>query len=137
MYREGDQVKGRVYEISGNFGVFVAVDNKYSALIPARRQRASTDRELFLIFVSQRVKEDGKMNVSDRQKAYIQINEDAESVFSVIEEFAGVLPFDDHASPEVIKREFGLSKNAFKRAVGHLMKEGKIEIRDKRIYIKK
>ena len=47
------------------------------------------------------------MNVSDRQKAYIQINEDAESVFSVIEEFAGVLPFDDHASPEVIKREFG------------------------------
>ena len=32
------------------------------------------------------------MNVSDRQKAYIQINEDAESVFSVIEEFAGVLP---------------------------------------------
>lgn len=76
------------------------------------------------------------MNVSDRQKAYIQINEDAESVFSVIEEFAGVLPFDDHASPEVIKREFGLSKNAFKRAVGHLMKEGKVEIRDKRIYIK-
>ena len=77
------------------------------------------------------------MNVSDRQKAYIQINEDAESVFSVIEEFAGVLPFDDYASPEVIKREFGLSKNAFKRAVGHLMKEGKVEIRDKRIYIKK
>ena len=105
-YVPGDSVKGRVYEISGNFGVFVA-------------------------------KEDGKMNVTDRQKAYIQINEDAESVFSVIEEFAGVLPFDDHASPEVIKREFGLSKNAFKRAVGHLMKEGKVEIRDKRIYIKK
>ena len=111
-YVPGDSVKGRVYEISGNFGVFVAVDDK-------------------------EVKEDGKMNVSDRQKAYIQINEDAESVFSVIEEFAGVLPFDDHASPEVIKREFGLSKNAFKRAVGHLMKEGKVEIRDKRIYIKK
>ena len=67
----------------------------------------------------------------------ILIDLDAESVFSVIEEFAGVLPFDDHASPEVIKREFGLSKNAFKRAVGHLMKEGKVEIRDKRIYIKK
>ena len=99
-YVPGDMVKGRVYEISGNFGVFVAVDDKYSALI-------------------------------------IQINEDAESVLSVIEEFAGVLPFDDHASPEVIKREFGLSKNAFKRAVGHLMKEGKVEIRDKRIYIKK
>ena len=58
-------------------------------------------------------------------------------MFSIIEEFAGVLPFDDKASPEVIRREFGLSKNAFKRAVGHLLKEGKIEIKDHRIYIVK
>ena len=47
-----------------------------------------------------------------------------------------ITTFDDKASPEVIKREFGLSKNAFKRAVGHLLKEGKIEIKDKRIYKK-
>ena len=53
---------------------------------------------------------------------------------SVLDEFAGVLPFDDKVSPEVIKREFGLSKAAFKRAVGHLMKEGKVEIRDRRIF---
>ena len=66
------------------------------------------------------------MDVSDRQEAYLQINEDAENVLEIIEEFAGVLPFDDKASPEVIRREFGLSKNAFKRAVGHLLKEGKI-----------
>ena len=38
-YKEGDQVKGRVYQISDNFGVFVAVDNKYSALIPAREAK--------------------------------------------------------------------------------------------------
>ena len=136
-YVPGDAVKGRVYEISGNFGVFVAVDDKYSALIPAREATGKYRPGAILDLRVTEVKEDGKMNVSDRQKAYIQINEDAESVFSVIEEFAGVLPFDDHASPEVIKREFGLSKNAFKRAVGHLMKEGKVEIRDKRIYIKK
>ena len=77
------------------------------------------------------------MDVSDRQEAYLQINEDAENVLEVIEEFAGVLPFDDKASPEVIRREFGLSKNAFKRAVGHLLKEGKIEIKDRRIYLVK
>ena len=136
-YVPGDMVKGRVYEISGNFGVFVAVDDKYSALIPAREATGKYRPGAILDLRVTEVKEDGKMNVSDRQKAYIQINEDAESVLSVIEEFAGVLPFDDHASPEVIKREFGLSKNAFKRAVGHLMKEGKVEIRDKRIYIKK
>ena len=84
-----------------------------------------------------RVKEDGKMDVSDRQEAYLQINEDAENVLEIIEEFAGVLPFDDKASPEVIRREFGLGKNAFKRAVGHLLKEGKIQIKDRRIYLVK
>ena len=58
-------------------------------------------------------------------------------VLQVLEEFAGVLPFDDKVSPEIIKREFGLSKAAFKRAVGHLLKEKKIEIRDRRIYLLK
>ncbi len=46
----------------------------------------------------------------------------------VIEAYAGVLPFNDKASPEVIKREMKMSKGAFKRAVGHLYKERKIEI---------
>ncbi|MCI7628569.1 MAG: S1-like domain-containing RNA-binding protein [Blautia glucerasea] len=135
-YVVGDQVKGRVYEISGNFGVFVAVDDKYSALIPAREAAGKYRPGEILDLRVTEVKEDGKMNVTDRQKAYLQIEEDAEFVLSVIDEFAGVLPFDDKASPEVIKREFGLSKNAFKRAIGHLLKEGKIEIKERRIYKK-
>ena len=135
-YVVGDQVKGRVYEISGNFGVFVAVDDKYSALIPAREAAGKYRPGEILDLRVTEVKEDCKMNVTDRQKAYLQIEEDAESVLSVIDEFAGVLPFDDKASPEVIKREFGLSKNAFKRAIGHLLKEGKIEIKERRIYKK-
>ena len=135
-YVAGDVVKGRVYEISERFGVFVAVDDKYSALIPAREAAGKYRPGKILELRVTEVKEDGKMNVSDRQKAYLQLNEDAEMVLGVIDEFAGVLPFDDKVSPEVIKREFGLSKNAFKRAVGHLLKEGKIEIREKRIYRK-
>lgn len=135
-YVIGEMVKGRVYQISDNFGVFVAVDDKYSALIPKREAAGKYRPGQILELRVTEVKEDGKLNVSDRQKAYIQINEDAECVYSVIEEFAGVLPFDDKASPEVIQREFGLSKAAFKRAVGHLLKEGKIEIKDRRIYIK-
>lgn len=133
-YIVGDQVKGRVYEISDRFGVFVALDDKYSALIPAREAKGKYRPGQILDLRVTEVKEDGKMNVSDRQKAYLQIDEDAKMVMGVIDEFAGVLPFDDKVSPEVIKREFGLSKNAFKRAVGHLLKEGKIEIKEKRIY---
>ena len=135
-YQAGDQVRGRVYQISDNFGVFVAVDDCYSALIPAREAKGKYRPGTILSLRVTGVKEDGKLNVSDRQEAYIQLHEDAEMVLGVIDEFAGVLPFDDKASPEVIKREFGLSKNAFKRAVGHLLKEGKIEIRERRIYRK-
>ena len=135
-YQKGDQVKGRVYQTSNNFGIFVAVDDRYSALIPAREATGKYRPGTVLDLRVTEVKEDGKLNVSDRQKAYLQIDEDAKNVLQVIEEFAGVLPFDDKAAPEVIRREFGLSKNAFKRAVGHLLKEGKIEIRERRIYLK-
>ena len=79
------------------------------------------------------VKPDGKLDLTAREKAYIQIDEDAEAVMGVIEEFEGVLPFNDKVSPEIIQREFGLSKNAFKRAVGRLLKQGRIEITENRI----
>ena len=134
-YVIGDEVEGRVYEISDNFGVFVAVDNEYSGLIPRQEAQATYHVGDVLKLRVTAVKEDGKLNLTAQKKAYLQMEEDAEAVFSVIEEFAGVLPFDDKASPEVIKREFGLSKAAFKRAAGHLLKEKKIEIRDGRIYI--
>ena len=136
-YAAGDEVEGRVYEISQNFGVFIAVDDRYSALIPAREAAGKYRPGTILKLRVTEVKEDGKMNVSDRKKAYQQMGKDGEMVMKVLEEFAGVLPFDDKASPQVIKREFGLSKNAFKRAVGGLLKAGRIEIKDGHIYIKK
>ncbi len=132
-YQIGDTVRGRVYEISERFGVFVAVDDQYSALVPSREAQGDYKVGSVMEFRVTEVKEDGKLNLSNKQKAYLQIHEDARMVLDVIAEYAGVLPFDDKVSPEVIKREFGLSKAAFKRAVGHLMKEGKVEIVNRRI----
>ena len=51
----------------------------------------------------------------------------------LIHRFDGVLPFTDKASPEVIRRELAMSKNEFKRAVGNLLKNGRIEITEKAI----
>ena len=125
-YTIGDEVSGRVYETSRNFGVFVAVDDKYSALIPHREAQASfTPGEVLTLRVTD-IKEDGKMTVSARKKAYQQIGDDAEQIVEAMRERGGVLPFDDKASPEQIAEVFGLSKAAFKRAVGHLMKEKQI-----------
>ena len=133
QYHTGDEVDGFIFQINPEIGAFVAVDEKYQGLIPRR--------ELFGGFkVGQRVharvtkvREDGKLDLSARDKAHNQIFTDAELVMQVINEFDGVLPFNDKADPEVIAREFKLSKNAFKRAVGHLLKEGKVEITEKSI----
>ena len=81
------------------------------------------------------VKPDGKLDLTLREKAYIQMDADAEKILELLEDYAGVLPFSEKASPEVIKRETGLSKNAFKRAVGRLLKEEKIVINEKNITI--
>lgn len=132
-YRIGDMVQGRVYEFSDNFGAFLAVDDRYSALIPRHEDHSSLrigDR------VEARVtgvKPDGKLDLTLREKAYVQMNQDAVRVLEILEEYGGVLPFNDKASPEIIMRETKMSKNAFKRAVGHLYKERKIEITEKSI----
>lgn len=134
-YVKGDEVTGRVYEISDNFGAFVAVDDRYSALIPKKEMYGKInvgDVDRYRVI---NVREDGKLTLANRKPAYMQMDEDAEKVLKVIEEFDGVLPFNDKASPEVIKREFNMSKNEFKRAVGKLYKERRIEITEKSIRI--
>lgn len=134
-YQIGDQVRGRIYETSGNFGVFVAVDDCYSALIPKQEAAGSFFVGDVIEARVTQVKEDGKLDLSVREKAYLQMDKDAELVVQVIREFDGVLPFSDKASPEVIRREFGLSKAAFKRAVGRLLKEGRIRLTENRIFL--
>lgn len=132
-YKKNDHVTGIVYEISKTFGAFVAVDGKYSGLIQAKEAGERYHAGDVVQLRVTGVKPDGKLDLTAREKAYIQIDEDAEAVMGVIEEFEGVLPFNDKVSPEIIQREFGLSKNAFKRAVGRLLKQGRIEITENRI----
>ena len=134
-YKKDDRVRARIYETSGNFGLFAAVDDRYCALIPKQEAQASVRIGDIVDARVTSVRPDGKLNLSLREKAYLQLDTDAEVVLKVIGEYDGVLPFDDRVPPEIIQREFALSKNAFKRAVGHLMKEGKVEIRDRGIYL--
>lgn len=132
-YKKDDMVSGRVYEFGHDFGTFVAVDDCYSAMIPVHEDCSHLRIGDVVEAKVLGVKPDGKLDLTLREKAYLQMDADAEKVMGVIEEFAGVLPFTDKASSEVIKRETGLSKNAFKRAVGRLYKERRIEITERAI----
>ncbi|MGN0437656.1 MAG: S1 RNA-binding domain-containing protein [Lachnospiraceae bacterium] len=136
-YKKGESVSGYVYQINEKLGAFVAVDNRYQGMIPKQQlHKRLFVGDVLSLYVSE-VREDGKMNLSLSRPAYQQMEEDSEMVYQAIMDYDGVLPFTDKASPEIIEREMGLSKNAFKRAVGRLLKEGRIEIHEKNIVAKK
>lgn len=132
-YQKGDTVTGRVYEFSHNFGTFIAVDDRYSAMIPSHEDCSMLRIGDVIEAKITNVKPDGKLDLTRREKAYIQMDADAAAVMKLIEESGGELCFNDKAPAEVIKQETKMSKNAFKRAVGHLYKERKIEITTNRI----
>lgn len=127
-YGKDDTVRGTVYEISGNFGAFVAVDDRFSALISKKELYGDIKLGDTVTARVTDVKEDGKLDLSVRKKAYLQMEDDAARIMEIMEASGGALPFTDKADPEVIRQATGMSKNEFKRAVGNLLKNGKIVI---------
>lgn len=127
-YEQNDRVKGTVYSISKNIGAFVAVDNKYQGLIPNKELYDSYAEGDIVDARVNRVRQDGKLELSLRKEAYNEIEEDAQKIMGRLKLTGGTLPINDSSTPEHIKAELSMSKAAFKRAVGRLLKEGAIEI---------
>ena len=136
-YKKGDTVNGRIYEFGHDFGTFVAVDDCYSAMISAHEDCSHLQIGDVIEAKVTGVKPDGKLDITMREKAYLQMDTDSETILNAMESFGGYLPFGEKAEPDKIKRELKMSKNAFKRALGHLLKEGKIEIGENRIEYRK
>ena len=136
-YEKNDRVTGMVYEVKPELGVFIAVDRRYYGMIPAQEVYETYRPGDEVTARVLKIRNDGKLDLSARRKAHAQMNEDAEKVWQAILEYDGELPFTDKTDPAIIKRELSLSKNAFKRAVGHLLKQGRIELWDQSIVRKK
>ncbi len=136
-YQKDDTVSGRVYEISENFGVFIAVDDLYSALLPQKEvfEKYRINQPVYARVAQ--VMEDGRLTLSVRKKIPEQMTDDAAFILRCLEDEDGFLPFHDKSSPEAIKNRFHMSKNAFKRGIGHLLKEGKITISNDGIRIQR
>lgn len=132
-YRKGDEVTGTVYETSENFGRFVAVDDRYSALIPQKELVKDLKVGEKVKARVRQVRPDGKLDLTLREPVAEQMNTDAQLILEKMNENGGSLPFTDKADPELIREKMQMSKAQFKRAVGHLLKEGKIKIEEDRI----
>lgn len=133
-YEKDQKVTGTLYEISDNFGAFVAVDNCYSALIPKKEPLGNARVGDTVEARVTEVLKDGKLSLSLREKAYIQMNEDAQRLLKLLEEQGGELPVGDKSSPEKIKELTGMSKNEFKRAAGNLYKQRLVQVEEHQLY---
>ena len=133
-YEKDQKVTGTLYEISDNFGAFVAVDNCYSALIPKKEPLGNARVGDTVEARVTEVLRDGKLSLSLREKAYIQMNEDAQKLLKLLEEQGGELPVGDKSSPEKIKELTGMSKNEFKRAAGNLYKQRLVQVEEHQLY---
>ena len=144
-FRENDSFEGVVYRIEKEHGVYVAVipkndteekrqgdsfsyDALYFGMIPPnqvfRKYRVGEKINGRVV----RVRDDRKLDLSERGKIPEMLETDGRKILAKIDEYGGALPFSEDASPEIIKRELSMSKNAFKRALGHLLKSGEVEI---------
>lgn len=134
-YKENDSVIGTIYSIHPKHGLFVAVDEKYDSLVPKDEAQGIYEiGEVIQGRVSQ-VNKDGRLVLSLRERAYINIDEDAENILDLLEDNEGILNIGDKSSPEEIKELTGLSKSAFKKAVGKLYKEKSIKIYPEKIQL--
>lgn len=125
-YKVDDKVQGIVYRVNKEMGVFVAVDNKYDAMIPKKEiywtYRIGDKIEARVT----RVREDGKLNLSLREKGQIQTDEDVIKVLTKLIKNGGVLMLDDNSPADEIRRQLNMSKSAYKKVIGRLLKEKKI-----------
>ena len=104
-YKTDDIVEGTVYGKNPEYGVFVAVDNKYNGMLQ--------NKEIVR-----------KLKIGEK----VQMDVDSAKILEKLKENDGFLPYHDKSAPEDIRSEFGMSKNEFKRAIGRLYKSKKIKI---------
>lgn len=135
-YKTDDWVEGVVYSLHEEFGAYVAVDSCFNARIPSKELFEELEFGQAVKARVTKVHEDGKLELSLREKSYLQRDQDSEIIMAALGSGGGYLALNDNSDPEAIKMALKMSKKAFKRAVGKLFKEGVIVIEENGIKLK-
>lgn len=131
----GDKVTGTIYNILPE-GFFIFTTQRFIAFL--HRSEVPGGRLDFGQQITGRViylREDGRLNISLRLQKENALIADAEDIYDYLVKRNGSMPYCDSTPLEIIKQKFGISKAAFKRALGHLMKEGKVRQEDGWTYL--
>lgn len=134
-YKEGDEVEGIIYDVNDELGAFVAIDGKYYGLIFATEVLPSMKAGASFNGRVTKVRDDGKLNLTPTKRVDLQMDEDSQRLLELLKDNDGFLPYHDKTDSEVIRRIFGMSKKAFKRAIGKLYKDQLIDLKEDGIHL--
>lgn len=126
-FTEGEELPGLVYKRT-DLGYKVVVDQQYLGLVYHNTIFKSIEVGQQLACYIDKLRHDAKMDIRLTRVGSEGIDEDAKTLLNFLEEHGGTIALTDRSSPEDIKDQLGLSKKAFKRAVGSLYKLRKIEL---------
>ena len=135
--KKGQMVKGAIYNYT-DAGAFLFSEERYIVFIankemnPQARPRVG---EVVMARVTY-IRDDGRLNASLKESKEKALITDAEKIMELLQSRNGKMPYSDESSPEVIRDKFGISKAAFKRALGHLLRENRIVEEDGWTYLK-
>lgn len=124
-----EQISGRVFR-SGREGAVIITDEGYRGFIHHTERKKEPRVGEWVEGRVIKVKEDGSLNISLLPRKQEAQHEDAEMLLAYMRENNGVMPFDNKTDPDVISSTFQISKAAFKRAIGKLLKDKQIEQKD-------
>jgi predicted RNA-binding protein (virulence factor B family) len=125
-FSQDQWLEGEAWRNDPEVGLFAIVERRYLGLVPASEPHRLTRGQAARFRVSH-LHPDGKLELSLRAHAHQELENDAETVLRILSK-PGALPVGDHSSPEELRALFGLSKKAFKRAAGRLLKQGLVSL---------
>jgi predicted RNA-binding protein (virulence factor B family) len=125
-FARGAWVEGEAWRDDPDIGLFVIVERRFLGLVP-RHEPHTLSRGQAARFRVAHVHPDGKLDLSLRAHAHQELERDAQSILTLLGR-PGAPRVGDGSDPEQIRALFGLSKKAFKRAVGRLLKERLVAI---------
>jgi predicted RNA-binding protein (virulence factor B family) len=127
-------VEGEAWRNDPEIGLFVILERRFVGLVPAAEPHRLSRGEAARFRVTH-VYPDGKIELSLRAHAHEELEGDAQTVLAVLIR-PGAPRVGDHSSPEELRALFGLSKKAFKRAAGRLLKQRLAELDEQGCLVK-
>ena len=127
QFERGTEVKAWIVSQT-DLGFKLLINDKYWGMLYANEVFEPVEQGDLLNCFVRKVREDGKLDVSLRNPGAATQQNDADKILTLLQQNNGQLPVSDKSDPQVIKSTFGLSKKAFKKAIGSLYKQKKIDI---------